>query len=122
MRASELQFRYSPLWACGLAALFLSVAGTEALAKPPTGTSYSSRVQYNPRDLATEEGTEKIYNKIKGAARRVCFHASEPWDVRRTRHYWECYAAALEKAVDDVNSQPLTALHQQQDGKQKRPS
>jgi UrcA family protein len=121
MKTSELQFRYSPLWACGLAALFLSVAGTHAIAKPPTDGSYSVKVQYDPRDLATEAGTEKIYRRIKGAARRACFNTMESYDARRTRHYWACYAKALEKAVDDVNSQPLTALYQHQDGKQKRP-
>jgi UrcA family protein len=122
MTASLTQFRFTPLVACGLAAIVLSLAGTNAFAaaKVENG-AYSIKVQYNPRDLTNPEGTEKVYGKIKNAARRVCHLSIEPWDPQRTRHYWECYASALGKAVDDVNSKNLTALYQQ-DAKQKRPS
>ena len=117
---------FNPVWICGLAALFVSLAGTEAFAGPLPVEPYSVNVAYYMQDLATEQGAEKVYRKLKKAARKVCFATSEPWDGARTRHYWECYETALAKAVSDVNSRNLTALYQQQedksDGKRKRPS
>jgi UrcA family protein len=121
MKTTLAQFRFTPFVAFGLAALFVSVAGTNAYAAQlKHGESYAVKVQYNLSDLATDAGAAKVYGKLKRAARRVCFETSEQWDARRTRHYWECYKAALAKAVDDVKSTNLTALHQQ-DGRQKRP-
>jgi UrcA family protein len=78
-----------------------------------TDGTYSVKVQFNPLELTTEEGTKKIYAKIKSAARRVCYMASDQWDAARTLHYRQCYDAALAKGVDDVNSKNLSALHQQ---------
>ncbi len=117
----QVRARSRPPWAPALGALFLSLAiGTDAFGAAAIETgAYSVTVQYNVRDLATEEGTQKVYRKIKNAARRVCFASTEVWDARRTRNYWRCYDAALAKAVDDINSKNLTALYQ--DSKNKRP-
>src|SRR5688572_22098516 len=110
MKTSQTFFRFTPLLACGLAAVSLSFAGTSAFAASPTdATTYSVKVQYNPRDLTTEEGTQKIYGKIKRAARQVCSMTSVRGDLARARHYQQCYNAALSKGVDDVNSKNLTA-------------
>lgn len=120
MRTSALQFRYKPIVACGLAALFVSFASPNTFAKPDSPGSFGVKVQYNIHDLSTPEGAEKIYRRIKVAARRVCFNTMESWDAARTKHYWQCYAESLNRAVDSINSKNLTALHLQ-DAKQKRP-
>jgi UrcA family protein len=112
MKISQNQFRFTPLLACGFATAFLSLAGGHASAASQTTETYSVTVQYDALELATQAGTMNIYNKIKGAARRVCRTTSESWDMARVRHYWQCYNAALAKGVDDVNSKNLTALHQ----------
>lgn len=124
MNTSHARYRFNPLWVCGLAALFVSLAGTQAFGGPLPEKPYSVKVTYDVRDLATDRGTEAIYKKLKKAARRVCFATSEPWDGARTRHYWQCYEAALARAVNDVDSKTLTAFHQGQDkqDKRKRPS
>ena len=122
MSTSKVQIRTSPLWAWGLAALFVSLVGTHASAATGMEPLPSVKVTYDTRDLATPEGSAKVYRKIKGAARRVCFEASEVWDGARRAHYYRCYEAALAKAVDDVNSKNLTALHQQNSANKKRPS
>ncbi|HEU4624300.1 MAG TPA: UrcA family protein [Steroidobacteraceae bacterium] len=115
----------SPLLACGLAAVFIGAAASRAAADTPLratkdGTSYSMEISYNRADLATEAGLDKIYQRIKGAARRVCTAASEPSDPRKTKHYWECVDLAVGQAVRDVDNQSLTARHQRQAEKQKR--
>lgn len=84
------------------------------------GQTYSVKVNYNRADLATESGLDKIYTRLKGAARRVCDAASEPSDPRKIRHYWECYDQALATAVNEVNNQRLTAFHQREADKRKR--
>jgi UrcA family protein len=115
----------SQMFACGLAAVFIAAASPHALAEPrmiigANGTTYSLQVSYNLAELATESGLDKIYQRIKGAARRVCNEASEPSDPKRTRHYWECVDRAVANAVTDVNSQSLTAFHQRETDKRRR--
>jgi UrcA family protein len=124
MKTIRARYRINALWAAGLAAMFVSLAGTDAFASPLPETPYSVNVHYDARDLASDRGTAKVYRQIKNAARRVCFATSEPWDGARTRHYWECYEAALAKAVSDVHSTNLTAFHQAQESptQRKRPS
>jgi UrcA family protein len=115
----------SQLFACGLAAVFIGAASPHAAAEPrmilgANGMSYSVKVQYDAADLATEAGLDKIYQRIKGAARRVCTQASDPSDPKQTRHYWQCVDQAVTNAVNDVNSQSLTALHQREADKRRR--
>jgi len=115
----------SPLWACGLAAVFIAAASPRASADVPAkvssdGNSYSVNVKYDLADLATESGLDKIYTRLKGAARRVCDAASEPSDPKKVRHYWECVDQALANAVSDINNQRLTAFYQREADKRKR--
>jgi UrcA family protein len=120
MKIAQHRFRVTPLLLCGLATVAVSFAGGTAFAASQKNDTYSIKVQYNPLELSTQAGAESIYGKIKIAARRVCSMTSEPWDLARTRHFWQCYNTALAKAVDDVNSKNLTALHQL-GSKQKHP-
>jgi UrcA family protein len=120
MKMFRAQNRFNALWVSGLAAMFVSLAGTHAFAGPLPENPYSVNVQYDVRDLATDQGTAKVYRKIKNAARRVCFATSEPWDGARTRHFWECYETALANAVSDIHSTNLTAFHQAQDRQPRR--
>lgn|SRR5690349_21594369 len=116
----------TPLWACGLAAVFIAAASPRAsaadapLKTSSDGKSYSVNVNYNLADLATESGLDKIYMRLKGAARRVCDAASEPSDPKKIRHYWECVDQALANAVSDINNQRLTAFYQRESDKRKR--
>ena len=122
---AQMKRRLSPLLACGLATVFIGAAATRASAETPPklgpdGMTYSVKVPYSTTELGTESGLDKIYQRIKGAARRVCNAASEPSDPKKVRHYWECVDAAVAKAVNDVNSQSLTAFHQRETDKRKR--
>jgi UrcA family protein len=119
MKTSNDRFRFAALAGYGLATLFLATAGTNVLAAPHTETR-SVKIQYNMLDLATEGGTTRLYRRIKGAARRVCQDSTAPWDARSSRHFSQCYQAALAKAVSDVNNNKLTALYQRDEPKAKR--
>jgi UrcA family protein len=115
----------TPLLACSLAAVFIVTASPHASADTPRkiaidGRTYSVKVDYNLSDLATESGLDKIYTRLKSAARRVCDAASEPSDPRKLHHYWECVDQALASAVNDVNNQHLTAFHQRETDKHRR--
>ncbi len=119
MKNSQTLFRFTPLIG-GLAAVALSLAGSIAHAASQENETYSVKVQYNPVELSTQAGTQKIYGRIKSAARRVCSSVNEPRYPARMRQYRQCYETALSNGVDDVNSKNLTALHQQ-GTKQKHP-
>jgi UrcA family protein len=122
---TRLHRELSPLLACGLAAVFIGAAAPRASAQTPpqldpSGSSYSIKVPYSRSELGSDSGLDQIYQRIKGAARRVCNAASEPSDPKKVRHFYECVDGAVAQAVKDIDSQTLTALHQRETEKQKR--
>lgn len=74
-------------------------------------------VHYNQYELATDAGARKLYNELKAASRQVC----ASWRMaERIREYNACYANALSDAVNDVNQQTLTKLHDRLETKSAR--
>ena len=67
-------------------------------------------VRYDDLNLNTSAGVDALYARLRTAARTAC-------DVRGGRPLAEimaaraCYQDALGTAVDNVRSQPLSALH-----------
>lgn len=103
-----------PLLIIGLAALFI---GSVAEASPADFQKGSSeKVKFSDLDLSKAEGVRVLYQRIEGAARRVCNRDAEPGDPRWHSHWRYCYKAAVAKAVSDVNNQWLTAMYQQKNG------
>jgi UrcA family protein len=76
-------------------------------------------VQYTDADLGSEARVAALYEKLQRASRSVC-RSLKGTDVRSVRNYDDCYAQALAGAVDAVNAQTLTALHNQPDAKSAR--
>jgi UrcA family protein len=69
-------------------------------------------VGYAELDLSKPQGIEVLYQRIQGAAKRVC--RAEPGSifVPDRRAWTKCYVDATERAVRQVNLPTLTALHQ----------
>jgi UrcA family protein len=76
-------------------------------------------VQYTDADLASEARVTALYEKLQGASRSVC-RSLKGTDIRSVRNYQDCYAQALAEAVDAVNEQTLTALHNEPGAKSAR--
>jgi UrcA family protein len=89
---------------------------TGAWSMPPAGDAVVTRaitVKYAPGDAATAEGAAKLYRKLRMAASRAC--SDPPGGASRFAtlgtDYAVCVQAALGKAVQDVGSPLVLALH-----------
>jgi UrcA family protein len=86
------------------AAATLTQAGTPAPDDVPT-----VRVSYQDLDLSSEHGAAALYSRIAGAAKRVC-PSTNVMGVQARITAEKCVAAAIERAVADVNSPQLARL------------
>lgn len=92
------------------AALGLLLLGSAiALSATPPGPRID--VQYQDLDLSKPENAQVLYVRIAKAARRVC-QTPGGNAAAKLHEYTLCYNAAVENAVQSVNSEALTALHQ----------
>jgi UrcA family protein len=73
-------------------------------------TTESMNVRYVAADLNTPDGAEKLYQRIRRAARLVC-HEPNVRELDEYRLYQQCFDRAVDDAVAKVNSRALTALH-----------
>jgi UrcA family protein len=88
-----------------LAAAQPAQAGTVPLA--------SARVSYADLNLGSEAGAHTLYQRLKGAASRVCGTVDHRSPARR-----QCYDKALGDAVHSVGAPRLVALHGARAGRQ----
>ena len=98
--------------AFAIATLFVTsaVATTTAVAATPSEDAISVHVRYDDLNLATDAGTKALYRRIVNAAHQVCpFSDSRELDQRVASE--RCQSLAVEKAVSDVHSTQLAAIH-----------
>jgi UrcA family protein len=95
--------------------LALSVMSAAATLTQANGTLAASdevptvRVHYQDLDLSTEQGATTLYKRIAGAAKQVC-PSTNTMSVNARSFAEKCVAAAIERAVADVNSPQLARL------------
>jgi UrcA family protein len=92
------------LAAAGLVATVSGFAATPAVDAP------SVAVRYDDLNLSTTAGVNKLYRRISAAARQVC-PMGDLRDLPRMLAAERCQAAAIAKAVREVNSPSLAMLH-----------
>jgi UrcA family protein len=91
-------------------ALFCAaLAGLAALPASATETQ-EQVVRFTQSDLANDAQVAVLYGRLQTAARGVC-SSHRGRDVTSMKNYRACYSDALEGAVNTVNEQTLTALH-----------
>jgi UrcA family protein len=95
--------------AAGLAVGILTV-GTSVAATPTDGDVPRVAVHYGDLNLATDEGAARLHGRIRAAAQRVCPDADSRnlYAFSKAR---ECQAQAIRRAVSDVKSERLSAIH-----------
>jgi UrcA family protein len=69
------------------------------------------RVQYTDLNLDDNRAVELLYRRIKSAAVDVCEAPQTSRFIETIAHVWHCERAAVEEAVQEVNSPKLTELH-----------
>ena len=91
------------LAACLAAAGGVATARAALPEQPP-----SVRVDYGDLNLATQQGSRELYDRIASAARQVCGPA-DPRDLEALAAAHACKARAIAQAVRDVNNPNLAA-------------
>jgi UrcA family protein len=95
-----------------IAALSSPLWSDTAAAGPATA---STVIQYRDLDLSTDAGVQAVYERIKTAARHVCFlETSEHPGIDQQARYFACYEDALANAVKQIGESRLAALHRTQ--------
>ena len=97
--------RIAVLAACVLAGSL----GVAQAAAPPDDVP-TVVVRYGDLDLSTQEGVQTLYKRISSAARQVC-PSADPRMLASLDYSHACRAAAVARAVSQVHSSQLAALH-----------
>lgn len=94
-----------------IAALLLSCSAVTQAATPDSSTAPQVIVHFADLNLATPEGAQALYARIRVAAKQVC----GPEDDRNLMVFGmrrACMHKAIADAIAHVSSAQLTALHQ----------
>lgn len=92
-------------------ALFCAALAGIAALPAHAGSSDAQRiVRFTQSDLANDAQVEVLYGRLQAAARDVC-SSYRGRDLTSMKNYRACYSQSLESAVNTVNEQTLTALH-----------
>ncbi len=97
------------------AAAVLALSAPVALASPSTVKGKSVRVAYVTSELANQESAQQLYARIHAAAHMVCGEADIRFN-RRQRDVDACLAKSVARAVEDIASPVLLAVHQEATG------
>lgn len=68
-------------------------------------------IAYDDLDISHPQGLEMLYSRIQYAAMDVCDYDRLHKELSRQRRPAECYHAAVDNAIKQVNQPMLTALH-----------
>jgi UrcA family protein len=68
-------------------------------------------VEYGDLDLTNAEGVQALHRRLKAAAERVCPRDDGRVNVEQKAAARECRKQALDRAVRDIGSAELAALH-----------
>jgi UrcA family protein len=104
-----------PRVAAVAAAFALLGFGGSAYATPQPDV-VKTQVRFADLDLHTPDGNVVLYHRLSSAARRVCEESTDQ-DMALFDAEMKCRAEAMQAAVAQVNSPILTALYQENDGK-----
>ena len=97
-------------YAITIAALAAMATANLATATPASEAPRSTVVRYGDLDLSRPGDARRLYGRIKRAARTVCDnHISS--DIKRLNEYEKCLGKAMTEAVENLQSEQVTAIH-----------
>ncbi len=88
----------------------MAVLGAPARAESVDRNIASMAVNYADLNLASEEGVDALYRRLRAAATEVC-RGLEGREIAKLVKHRACYQQALSGAVAKLDLAPLTALH-----------
>lgn len=71
----------------------------------------SVTLKYDPRDLNTDKGADRLLSRISGAANKVCDEGGSMAQLIESSAYRDCRRSAIAHAVVDINRPTVTAAY-----------
>jgi UrcA family protein len=68
-------------------------------------------VRYADLNLESTEGARRLYARLATAADRACGYAPKSHALDRLLPYMTCYESTLDRAVEQIGSRQVRALH-----------
>jgi UrcA family protein len=98
-----------------IAAAIIGAAGIAALLAPAISAqadvpAKQKMIEYQDLDLTHEEDVQRLYSRLRSAARSVCGNLNGRTQFERTQ-YRQCFDQSLNAAVTAVNLTQLSKLH-----------
>jgi len=87
----------------------LAPAGVASATQPSVGVLQTT-VYYSYQDLATDQGTHALYDRITSAARAVC-PGYDSRDLAAVADSRQCQRAAVARAVHQIGNGRLAAVY-----------
>jgi UrcA family protein len=109
--------------------LIATAAGLFATATLATGSARaaiqgsvtrSMTLRYDPRDLNTDKGADRLLSRISGAATKVCDEGGSIAQLIESSGYRDCRHAAIARAVADVNRPTVTSAYNRHFGEREK--
>ena len=91
---------------CALLGSGVSATAADAATADPWGV----RVAYADLNLSRAADARVLYQRLRGAAARVC-NEVPTYDLVRSAGYRRCFQAALDRAVAEVHAPALSLIH-----------
>ena len=88
----------------------LALFGASAAFASPNTVETRVAVNYADLDLASPKGVERLYSRLQTAAEKACGRA-DVRDLKGRERVRDCTEGALERAVNEIGHEALSALH-----------
>jgi UrcA family protein len=98
----------------GLAVLALAPWVADAAVSVSAQDPPSVTVRYQDLNLNSSQGVTVLYQRIRGAASKVCRSSDGREPLKQQRLLSDCFADAVANAVHAVHNDALSAYHWQQ--------
>lgn len=109
-RAQNMPHLILPVLA--LAIPFLAIAAAPVHAETPPAETRQTIVDYADLDLSRDGDVAALYQRMDGAARRICRSLNLGKSVEHRRAYDACWAEAMTRAAADTgNAQVAELVH-----------
>ncbi|MAT33986.1 MAG: hypothetical protein CMK06_02395 [Ponticaulis sp.] len=98
-------------------ALIASLIGATLISPAAfAGDNFKVEFAYDKEELATAEGTEALYKRLRSHIREACNLTSQRRGLKVQQLENQCVSDATETALSSISSSTLTAYHQERTG------
>jgi UrcA family protein len=107
---SPVTFRTGRVAAAAFVSIAISATSSFAQTSEKEDETRTVTVKYADLNLATDDGSRELYNRLVGAARQVCPQADTLLALNQHLQAQRCVNEAVDRAVKDVKNPKLAEV------------